>query len=55
VIAALTRNPKTPLSLSLHFVQRLSSADLKSIAMDRNLQEPLRLAVRKRLITTDKR
>lgn len=49
VIAALTRNPKTPLSISLNFVQRLNDKDLKMIALDRNLQEPLKLAVRKRL------
>jgi hypothetical protein len=54
VIAALTRNPKTPLSVSLNFVQRLNERDLKMIALDRNLQEPLKLAVKKRL-TTDKR
>jgi len=55
VIAALTRNPKTPLGVSLNFVQRLNDKDLKMIAMDRNLQEPLKLAVRKRLTTPDKK
>jgi hypothetical protein len=54
VIAALTRNPKTPLSVSLNFVQRLNERDLKMISLDRNLQEPLKLAVRKRL-TADKK
>ena len=54
VIAALTRNPKTPLSVSLHFVQRLNERDLKMISLDRNLQEPLKLAVKKRL-TSDKK
>jgi hypothetical protein len=49
VIAALTRNPKTPLALSMRFVQRLTERDLKMIVLDRNLQEPLKLAVRKRL------
>jgi len=49
VVAALTRNPKTPLSISLNLVQRLNDRDLKMIAMDRNLQEPLKLAVRKRI------
>jgi hypothetical protein len=51
VVAALTRNPKTPLSVSLHLVQRLNDRDLKMIAMDRNLQEPLKLAVRKRIVS----
>jgi hypothetical protein len=49
VIAALTRNPKTPLAVSMRFVQRLTDRDLKMIALDRNLQEPLKLMVRKRL------
>jgi hypothetical protein len=49
VISALSRNPKTPLSISLNFVARLNDRDLKAISLDRNLQEPLKLAVRKRL------
>ena len=49
VIAALTKNPKTPLAVAMRFVQRLTDRDLKMIALDRNLQEPLKLAVRKRL------
>lgn len=49
VVSALARNPKTPLAVTLHLVQRLSDRDLKMIALDRNAQEPLRLAVRKRL------
>ena len=49
VIAALTKNPKTPLAVSMRFVQRLSDRDLKMIALDRNLHEPLKLLVRKRI------
>ena len=49
VVAALTKNPKTPLAVSLRFVQRLNDRDLKMVALDRNLQEPLKLAVRKRI------
>lgn len=55
VIAALTRNPKTPLGVSLNFVQRLNDRDLKMAALDRNLQEPLKLAVRKRLTSPEKK
>jgi hypothetical protein len=54
VVAGLTKNPKTPLAVALKFVQRLNDRDLKLIAMDRNLQEPLKLAVRKRLLGADK-
>jgi hypothetical protein len=49
VIAALTKNPKTPLGISMKFVQRLTERDLKLIALDRNLQVPLKLIVKKRL------
>lgn len=49
IIAALTKNPKTPLAVSMRFVQRLSERDLKMIALDRNLHEPLKLMVRKRI------
>jgi hypothetical protein len=49
VIAALTKNPKTPLAVSMRFVQRLSDRDLKMIALDRNLQEPLKQLVRRRI------
>jgi hypothetical protein len=55
VIAALTKNPKTPLGVSMRFVQRLTERDLKLIAMDRNLQEPLKQLVRKRLAGDDKK
>jgi hypothetical protein len=48
VVSALAKNPKTPLAVGLKFVQRLNDRDLKMIALDRNLQEPLKLAVRKR-------
>jgi hypothetical protein len=54
VIAALVKNPKTPLGISMRFVQRLNDKDLKMIAMDRNLQEPLKLLIRKRMTTGDK-
>jgi hypothetical protein len=50
VIAGLAKNPKTPLAVALKFVQRLNDRDLKLISLDRNLQEPLKLAVRKRLM-----
>jgi hypothetical protein len=49
VVSALAKNPKTPLGVALHLVQRLSERDLKMISLDRNAQEPLRTAVRKRL------
>jgi len=55
VVSALTRNPKTPLAVSLNLAQRLNDRDLKLLALDRNIQEPLKLAVRKRISSGDRR
>jgi hypothetical protein len=50
IIAALTRNPKTPLAQGMTFLQRLNERDLKALSMDRNVSEALRLAARKFLV-----
>jgi hypothetical protein len=55
VVSALAKNPKTPISVSLNLVQRLNDRDLKMVSLDRNLQEPLKLAVRKRLVSSDRK
>jgi len=47
VVAALTKNPKTPTALAMGFLQRLNERDLKMLASDRNVAEPVRLAARK--------
>lgn len=47
VVAGLARNPKTPTALAMGFLQRLNERDLKMLAMDRNVSEPVRLAARK--------
>lgn len=49
VAAGLTRNPKTPVAMSLNLMQRLIDRDVRAIAIDRNVPEPLRLAARKRI------
>lgn len=49
VVAALARNPKTPLAVSLPFVSRLSERDMKGLSTDRNVPEGLRIAARKML------
>jgi hypothetical protein len=48
VIAGLVRNPKTPLAISMTLLQRISDKDVKLLALDRNVPEPLRIAARKR-------
>lgn len=50
VAASLTRNPKTPVGLSLNLLQRLVERDVRGLSVDRNVPEPLRVAARKRLV-----
>lgn len=50
VAASLARNPKTPVAMSLHLLQRLIDRDVRALSVDRNVPEPLRLAARKRLV-----
>lgn len=47
VVSALTKNPKMPPALAMNFLQRLNERDLKKLATDRNVSEPVRLAARK--------
>jgi hypothetical protein len=51
VLLGLTKNPKTPLVMTLNFMNRLSSRDLQKLAVDRNVPEPLRMAARKRVVS----
>jgi hypothetical protein len=47
VVSALARNPKTPVGVSLSLLSRLAERDLKILATDRNVPEPVRLSARK--------
>lgn len=47
VVSALTKNPKTPPAMAMNFLQRLNERDLKRLASDRNVSEPVRLAAKK--------
>jgi hypothetical protein len=47
VIAALARNAKTPIGVALSLLNRLAARDIKFLASDRNIPEPVRLAARK--------
>jgi hypothetical protein len=49
VVVGLTRNPKTPLALSLNLMSRLNERDLTLLSKDRNVPEPLRVAARQRV------
>ncbi|MBI4487182.1 MAG: hypothetical protein HY655_14355 [Acidobacteria bacterium] len=52
VVVALTRNPKTPVALSLNLMNRLSDRDMAMLSVDRNVPEPLRIAARKKVVAT---
>jgi hypothetical protein len=56
VVVGLTKNPKTPVAMSMNLMHRLSDRDLNQLAVDRNVPEPLRAAARKRVLdSTSKR
>lgn len=50
VVAGLTRNPKTPLAMSLNLLTRLNDRDVQMLATDRNVPGTLRIAARKRIV-----
>jgi hypothetical protein len=47
VVANLVKNPRTPLAISMGMVSRLNPRDLKSIAVDKNVPEPIRKQAQK--------
>jgi len=50
VVVGLTRNPKTPLAMSMNFMARLTDRDLVMLSVDRNVPEVLRVAARKKVV-----
>jgi len=50
VVHALVRNPKTPLAMSMNFLQRINDRDLRGLSTNRNIPEVLRLAARKKVV-----
>jgi len=50
IASALTRNPKTPVALSMNLLSRLNEHDLSQVAVDRNVPEPIRVAARKKVV-----
>jgi hypothetical protein len=49
VIYGLTKNPKTPLAISLTLMARLNDRDVTTLGTDRNIPEPLRAAARRKV------
>jgi hypothetical protein len=52
IMAALVKNAKTPLAMSLNQMHRLIERDLAKLSVDRNVSDPLRVAARKRVVKT---
>jgi hypothetical protein len=50
VIVSLTRNPKTPLAMSMNLMTRLTTKDLQKLSVDRNVSEALRISARKKVV-----
>jgi hypothetical protein len=50
VMAALARNPKTPVAISMNLLARLNEKDLKLISTDRNVPEVLRITARQKIV-----
>lgn len=50
VVVGLTRNPKSPLGLSMNLMSRLNDRDLTALSMDRNVPESLRTAARRKVV-----
>ena len=49
VVVSLTRNPKTPLAVSMNLLSRLNEKDVKMLSADRNIPDVLRLAAGKKV------
>jgi hypothetical protein len=50
VAAALARNPKTPVGVSMNLLSRLNDKDLRALSTNRNVAEVVRASARKKLV-----
>lgn len=48
IVVGLTRNPKTPVGMSLNLLARLNDSDVRVVSTDRNVPEALRIAARRK-------
>jgi hypothetical protein len=54
IMLGLTKNPKTPLAMTLTLLHRLNDRDLRGLSIDRNVPEPLRIAARQKVVLSQK-
>jgi hypothetical protein len=52
IVLGLTKNPKTPLGMSLNLMARLNQRDMAQLSVDRNVPEALRVAARKKVVAS---
>ncbi len=50
VVWSLTKNPKTPVAVSMNMLNRLTDKDLRAISTDKNVPDVLRITARKKLV-----
>ena len=50
VVWSLTKNPKTPVAVSMNMLSRLTEKDLRTISTDKNVPDVLRITARKKLV-----
>jgi len=49
IMLKISKNPKTPVAISMNLLPRLMEKDLVHISTDRNVPEPVRIAARKKV------
>jgi hypothetical protein len=50
IVHALVKNPKTPVAMSMNFLQRISEKDLRALSTNRNIPEIVRVTARKKIV-----
>ena len=51
ITLGLTKNPKTPIGMSMNLMARLNDRDLATLSVDRNVPETLRVMARKKVVS----
>jgi hypothetical protein len=49
IVRSLAFNPKSPIAVSMALVSRLVEKDVRTLSMDRNIAEPVKILARKAL------
>ena len=50
IVVALSKNPKTPVAVSMNLLARLNEKDLRMLSTDRNVPDVLRMTARKKIV-----